>query len=458
MPKFRLFLATLALPVDYLMVWLAGLMAYRLRFEEFVTEVRPVLFDIPWTQFAVTMAVSALAVIVLFSVNGLYQLNKNLKLVNEVGRITASATLALAIVMGWFFFNPTLFGSRFIVLAAWGFTVIFVIVGRLLIRWLRYYMYGFGYGISRVALIGQDIASQELANLFKNNKSLGFKIIIQLPLEQIKDLANYKNQIDEVVVGDPKNSHQSNLALLEFCSANHLGFRYAADMFEAQTHNVVVQTLAGVPLIEIRRTPLDGWGRVVKRIFDIFFSLLGLIFLMPLWLILALLIIIDSGWPVFVFLTRVGERNQLFKLYKFRSMIKQAAALKKDLIKYNERAEGPLFKMSNDPRVTPLGKHLRRWSLDELPQLWNILKGEMSLVGPRPHEPEEVAEYSLGERKLLNIKPGLTGLAQISGRSNLDFKDEVKLDLFYIENWSLSHDLIILLKTVWVVLLKRNAV
>ncbi|MFZ5391316.1 MAG: sugar transferase, partial [Patescibacteria group bacterium] len=375
-----------------------------------------------------------------------------------ISRVAAATTLALAIIMGWFFFNPTLFGSRFIVLAAWLLIIIFVVFGRLLIRGIRYYMYRFGYGVSRLALIGQDTTSLELKELFTKNKGLGFRVVVQLACTEVDKLADYINEIDEVISADPKNSHDNNLALLEFCSANHLGFRYAADMFEAQTHNVVVQTLAGVPLIEIKRTPLDGWGRVAKRIFDIVFSLLGLIILIPVWLLLTVLILLDSGWPVLVGLNRVGESNQLFKLYKFRSMVKQAAALKKELVKYNERTDGPLFKMSKDPRITPLGKHLRRWSLDELPQLWNVFKGEMSLVGPRPHEPEEVAAYSLGEKKLLNIKPGITGLAQISGRSNLSFKDEVKLDLFYIENWSLSHDIIILFKTFWVVLARRNAV
>ncbi|MBU1039219.1 sugar transferase [Patescibacteria group bacterium] len=458
MPKLRLFLATLALPLDYVLVFLAGLTAYRLRFEGFITELRPVLFDIAWSNFVLTMVVAAGVVVVLFSLNGLYQLNRHLKFVQEISRIIAASTLGLAIIMGWFFFNPTLFGSRFIVLAAWLLVIIFVSLGRVFLRWLRYYFYKVGYGVSRLALIGQDTASQELINLFIKNKSLGFQVVVQLGIDQISNLAAWQNKIDEVIVGDPKNSHDNNLKLLEFCSANHLGFRYAADMFEAQTHNVVVQTLAGVPLIEIKRTPLDGWGRVVKRIFDIVFSLSGLIILSPVFLVLALLVLIDSGRPIWVVLDRVAESNKLFKLYKFRSMIKQAAALKSDLIKYNERSDGPLFKMSNDPRVTSLGKHLRRWSLDELPQLWNVLKGDMSLVGPRPHEPAEVANYSIYQKKLLNIKPGITGLAQISGRSNLSFNEEVKLDLFYIENWSLTQDLFILFKTIFVVLGRRNAV
>jgi lipopolysaccharide/colanic/teichoic acid biosynthesis glycosyltransferase len=185
---------------------------------------------------------------------------------------------------------------------------------------------------------------------------------------------------------------------------------------------------------------------------------LGLILLSPILIMLSLLILIDSGWPILVGLPRVGKNGRLFIMYKFRSMIKGADKLKPHLMPYNERADGPLFKMSNDPRVTRLGKFLRRLSLDELPQLWNVLLGQMSLVGPRPHEPSEVAKYKNHQRRLLNIKPGITGLGQVSGRSSLSFEDEVKLDTFYVENWSLWQDLVILIKTLVVVWQKKEAV
>jgi lipopolysaccharide/colanic/teichoic acid biosynthesis glycosyltransferase len=146
-------------------------------------------------------------------------------------------------------------------------------------------------------------------------------------------------------------------------------------------------------------------------------------------------------------LKRVGQKGKIFKMYKFRSMVKDAHLMKSEIKNLNERPDGPLFKMKNDPRVTTFGKFLRRTSLDELPQLFNVLAGEMSLVGPRPHEPEEVSEYQRGYRKLLTIKPGITGMAQVSGRSSLLFSEEAKLDIFYIENWSILLDLIILLKT-----------
>jgi lipopolysaccharide/colanic/teichoic acid biosynthesis glycosyltransferase len=183
------------------------------------------------------------------------------------------------------------------------------------------------------------------------------------------------------------------------------------------------------------------------------------VILFPVFFLISVIIKFDSEGPVFAKLQRVAQGKR-FNLYKFRSMIKNAhdmkyddmGNLKPEFAKNNERDSGPLFKMKNDPRVTRAGKMLRRTRLDEFAQLINVLKGDMSLVGPRPHEPEEVARYKKGHKKLLTIKPGITGMAQVSGSSDLDFEREAKLDIYYIENWSLFLDLIILVKTFFIFL------
>jgi lipopolysaccharide/colanic/teichoic acid biosynthesis glycosyltransferase len=169
--------------------------------------------------------------------------------------------------------------------------------------------------------------------------------------------------------------------------------------------------------------------------------------LSPLFLIIGIIIRIDSEGSTFVRLERISQ-HQEFGLYKFRSMIKNAEELKGDLIEYNERKDGPLFKIKNDPRVTRVGRILRKTRIDELPQLINVFKGEMSLVGPRPHQPDEIERYEKHHKKVLLIKPGMTGMAQISGSSDLLFEEEGKLDTYYIENWSLGKDIYILLKTI----------
>ena len=210
-------------------------------------------------------------------------------------------------------------------------------------------------------------------------------------------------------------------------------------------------------MVELKRTALDGWGRIVKRLVDIIGSVLGLILLSPFFLIMAIIIKSDSEGPVFYKPKRISQ-NKKFRLYKFRSMVKGAEAQKKKLLQHNERKDGPLFKMKDDPRITKVGKFIRKTRIDELPQLLNVLIGQISLVGPRPHQPDEIAHYKKHHKKVLAIKSGMTGMAQVSGSSDLSFEDEVKLDTFYIENWSLFLDLKIFLKTLVVLWRDRSAV
>lgn len=458
MKKIQLWLSTIALPLDYAMLVLAGLSAYSLRFKSFVTDYRPIYFNLSLGDFLPLLLMVSLVWLVLFALSGLYQINQNLKFSKEIGRIFLACTAGLSAIIFLFFFNPNLFNSRFIVLAGWALSFLYVSIGRLILRWVKTYLYKKNLASLNVILIGSNDSTEELEKLFISSPNLGFKVLARL--NQLADIYHNDliNTADEVIVGDTSFDRDEYVKLINYCFYNHVGFRYAADMFEARSHNILVHTFAGIPLVEIKRTPLDGWGRVVKRLIDILLSVFLLLGLIPLWIIVSFLIVVTSGWPIFVSLPRVGERRKLFNLYKFRSMVLNAHLLKNDLMSQNERADGPLFKMSNDPRVTKLGRVLRRYSIDELPQLWNVLKGEMSLVGPRPHEPGEVAKYKDSDYKLLNIKPGISGLSQISGRSNLTFEEESKLDIFYVENWSIGTDFVILIKTIVVVLQRRNAV
>jgi lipopolysaccharide/colanic/teichoic acid biosynthesis glycosyltransferase len=187
----------------------------------------------------------------------------------------------------------------------------------------------------------------------------------------------------------------------------------------------------------------------LKRIFDILGSLVGLLFIAPFVPFISLAIVLDDGLPILVKLDRVSE-GRIIKIYKFRTMIRNAQEKKKELLHLNERKDGPFFKIKNDPRLTKVGRFLRKFRLDEFPQLINVLKGEISLVGPRPHEPEEMIYYPSEFKKLYFAKAGLTGLSQVSGASALPFLKEIELDLYYIENRSFWLDLKILFKTVWI--------
>lgn len=195
----------------------------------------------------------------------------------------------------------------------------------------------------------------------------------------------------------------------------------------------------------------------LKRFFDIVLSILALIVLSPLFLLIAIIIKMTSRGPVFFVQERVGYYGRSFLFYKFRSMYVDAEARKKALMEQNESKDGVIFKMKNDPRITPVGRIIRKTSMDELPQLLNVLLGDMSLVGPRPPLPSEVQQYSLDDRKRLNVKPGITCIWQVSGRSDIPFKKQVELDKEYIQSQSLWNDLIVLLKTVPAILSGKGA-
>jgi exopolysaccharide biosynthesis polyprenyl glycosylphosphotransferase len=221
---------------------------------------------------------------------------------------------------------------------------------------------------------------------------------------------------------------------------------------ELQTRHIEMNIWGDVPLLELKRTPLDGWGRIIKRIVDIVGSIIALILSSLFFLIVPIIIKFDSKGPVFFKQKRVGlDKN--FNFLKFRTMKEGAQKEHNKLMKEH----GIMFKLKNDPRITKVGKFLRKTSIDEIPQFINVLKGEMSLVGPRPPMPEEVAHYSNWQKKRLGVKPGITGLWQVSGRSNLSFEEWVKLDKFYIENWSFALDMQILFRTFIVLINKVGA-
>jgi lipopolysaccharide/colanic/teichoic acid biosynthesis glycosyltransferase len=205
---------------------------------------------------------------------------------------------------------------------------------------------------------------------------------------------------------------------------------------------------------EVHRGPKDSLVTVsIKRLADLVIASLALLFLAPLWAVIALAIRLHDGGPVYYMSTRVGRNGKPMRFYKFRTMRLDAEKEKQNLLRFNVRPDGPLFKMKNDPRVTRVGKILRRSSLDELPQLLNVLCGTMSLVGPRPQLPEEVAAYRDGERLRLECMPGIVGLPQITGRNTMSFRESVKLDLLYREKWSLALDFRIMIKTMKMILI-----
>ncbi|MFH1457118.1 MAG: sugar transferase [Patescibacteria group bacterium] len=462
MKKTDLTFSAVLVPLDYIMIILAGIAAYFLRHVEWVQDVRPIIFNLDFRSYLSYIWWIALIWLIIFVVAGLYQIKGSRKLFDEVGKVFLACSTGILAVIVSAFFSRELFDSRFILLAVWIFSFVFVSISRLVVRGIQRIFYLKGAGIHRIVLIGLDNSAEDIAKEIYKNKTLGYEIVGRFGnlqngnLDKLLELHKTKG-IDEILQSDTNLSRQENLTLLDFADEHHIIFKYAADFFDTQSKNVDFYTIAGVPIIEVKRTKLDGWGKILKRAFDIIVSFLFLLTLSPVFFIIALVIKIDSKGSIFYESKRVGVKGEIIKIWKFRSMVQNAERLKKKLLSQNERHDGPLFKMDDDPRVTRVGKFIRKWSIDELPQFFNVFCGSMSLVGPRPHEPHEVAEYEKHHKKLLNIKPGVTGMAQVSGRSDLEFEEEVKLDTFYIENWTPWLDLVILIKTPFVILLGKGA-
>lgn len=456
----KLFLNAIEIPLDFILLVISGIIAYYLRFAEFVVQYRPVIFELPFFLFFKILIGVSFVAILIFMISGLYSSEKRTVYQKFAKVFSACSTFILILIIA-FFFNQRLFSSRFIVIIYWVIGVFLLLIERIILDITRRILAKKGIIKIKIILVGNNETSEELKTEFKNDKTYGYEVVNQFLINEnsINEIKNYisDNKIDEMILVDPYAEKEFVSQLINLCNVKHITYKYTASLLETKIINFEVNDVAGIPIVEIKRTRLEGWGRIWKRFFDFILSIMGLIVFIPIYIIVGTIIKIDSHGPVLVKLNRIGAKNREFKMYKFRSMIDNAEKMKDELIKFNERNDGPLFKMKHDPRITHVGKFLRRTSIDEIPQILNVIKGQMSLVGPRAHEPREVSQYKDEQMQLLVIKPGITGMAQVSGRSNLKFEDEVRLDVYYIENWSLMLDLRILLKT-FKVLFKKEAV
>ncbi len=470
MKRSELFFSFLLVPLDFLMVVLAGLSAYWIRYAEFFQRYRPVIFDLPFKEYFHALILVAFLWIIIFALAGLYNIRGARKMVQEFYRVVLACSTGFMLIVVLIFIRRELFDSRFIVLAGWVLAIFYITISRVIVRFIQRALFKFGIGVHRVVIVGNSKAADSIIQAIARGDYSGYKIVKRLrdfSMETARELEEFlkEEEVDEIIQSDPNLSKAEVLRLFDFADEYHLTFKYAADLLGTKVLKTEVAEVAGVPIVEVKRTPLDGWGRIAKRIFDIVVSLVLIIFLLPVFILTALLIKIDSRGPIFFSrrdddspLYRVGQGGKLFHYFKFRSMLPKTDSLRyTELADRNLRKDGPMVKIKDDPRVTRVGKFIRRWSIDELPELFLVLKGDMSLVGPRPHLPEEVAKYERHHKKVLTVKPGMTGLAQISGRSDLLFEEEVKLDTYYIENWSLLLDLAILFRTPLAVIRRRRA-
>jgi len=472
MKKIERFFALILIPLDFLAIVAAGTAAYYVRFHPFFTSIRAAEFPFDIDRYTDLVLVVAFVWLFVFAIAGLYSFRQR-SIASELSRVLLSCSAAMAVIFATLFFSRFFFESRFIAIAAWLLAIVFVCVERLVVRALQRSLLRLGIGQRQVVVIGKPDVSKPLIDFFQEKQRLGFRVVERFSTfdkkTREKILKMRKNgTVDEIILAEPEASREMTLELLAFTDNNQLGFRYSADLFSAAVGRSVIHMFAGIPVIEVKKTPLDGWGAIYKRLFDTLLSLVLIILTLPIQILVATALFIEQpGRVLFSRLPngkktmRIGENGKPFHYFKFRSMIKNAHTFRFDpkfIEKYGNQREGtPLFKLEDDPRVTPVGKFIRKLSLDELPEFYLVLLGRMSLVGPRPHLPEEVDAYQPQQKKVHTVKPGITGLSQISGRADLDFDDEVRLDVYYIEHWSPWLDIYILFKTPLVVLFKKGA-
>ena len=452
---------------DMVMVSLAFLLAYWMR------------RWIPWPDAAQNIGsfsyyrgivlIQVASVVIVFAISRLYRLTRGPSRIDEFYSIFAFTTVGVLMgvaLASLLFKNSTLEldYSRGMVLYGWGLTILFVTIGRVAHAQVRVRSRRQGWGRDRVLVVGTGDVGRMIVQKILSNPGLGYEVIgfvttdglngSPLPapvLGQAGELAPiiHERQVDEVIIALPEATHQEILMLISECERGKVTIRVYPDVFQIMASQVTIGDLGGLPLLTVRDIALRGWRRTAKRLMDVVGAACALVVISPLMVFMAVLIKLDSRGPVFYAQERMGLDARPFLMLKFRSMRQDA------------EAHGPGWTVERDPRVTRLGRIIRRINVDELPQFINVLIGEMSLVGPRPERTVYVNQFRRSIPRYMDRhweKAGITGWAQVNGlRGDTSIVERTKYDLWYIENWSLLLDVKILVRTAFSLLRSPNA-
>jgi len=435
------------------------ILAYHFRF---FSGLIPVHHQPGFFEYAQALLVIIPVFLYFFKAYGLYQTSRHIRRIEEIFIVIKAVSFSVIILMAVTFLYRGLSYSRVYLVTLWVFTICFVSAARyVLIQW-EYELKLQKKELTKVLLIGGNRNARSIIQWAKNNPHYGQEVIGVLAREEsligkhvegVKiigasdDWRTFIERLapDVVVLLDPIMPREQITDLVVSCEDKWIDFKVGADFYGLMTRNVDVEYISSVPLLGFRPLPLDDfWNRSVKRIFDILVSLFLLVFTTPIWLLALFLILMDDRGPIFYKQERVGRDGKIFTLYKFRTMKINA-----------EKETGPVWAKPNDARRTRVGNFLRRWNIDELPQFLNVLKGDMSLVGPRPERPHFVDQFREAIPRYMarhKVKSGLTGWAQVNGfRGNTSrgntIQERIKYDLYYMENWSLLFDIEILFMT-----------
>lgn len=410
---------------------------------------------------------------VLFRLNGKYESHRTITTPKVLWIVTKSVTEGIALLILITYFMKVTSISRTFILLFGALNILILVLEQALLRQFLYNLRARGYNFRRVLIVGTGQEAVSITRQIREHAEWGLKIIGFLTQnreevgrglegnEVVGTLGDLKEilvsrTVDEVHIALPLLDLNRVKQMLQTCEEQGIRTRVMMDLYSPAISKIHLEDFHGTPMLTFTSSPMETWEMFLKEVIDRAGSFVLLFLFFPLFFLFALLIKIDSRGPVFFVQERMGLHKRRFRMIKFRTMVDMAENMKPQLMERNALS-GPAFKMRDDPRCTRVGRILRKLSLDELPQLFNVLKGEMSFIGPRPPVPEEVAQYKTWQHRRLSMKPGISGLWQVSGRNEVDFQTWMELDLAYIDNWSLKLDFQIFLKTFPAVLFGRGA-
>ncbi len=464
--------------LDAVMINIAFVAAYYIRFVvlhgvQFTTT----FINEPFTNFTELEIVVTVGMLTLFYVRGLYRLRSTGTWFKQFWVISASATTGFAIFAAYDYLlrqtDISLSGSRSLVGLTWLLLIVCVAFMRLVSAAYLTALYRRGFWLTGVLVIGSGRLGKLMMQQITATPNLGYRIVgfINDGEEPLADFGRFKalgtmedidtvirqQRITEAIIALPSHQHTQILRTVQICERAGADFKLVPDLYELSLSRIDVDAIEGIPLIGLRHSLTGSLQYRIKRLIDVVGAAAVLAVGAPIWLLTALAIKLDSPGPVLHHQTRLGYRGQPFDCFKFRSMYVNADQMLERLRATLPADERGKFKLKNDPRRTRVGQFIRRTSLDEIPQLLNVIRGDMSLIGPRPPLPAEFERYEDWEKARLEMPPGITGIWQVRGRSDIDFNEMVLMDLYYIENWSLRLDIQILLQTIPAVLGSKGA-
>ena len=462
----------LTILTDLILITLAFAFAYVVRYD--FQWLLPTAIRVPYSDYLSQQLLLTGLLVIAFIQNKAWIRRRGEFWIDEVSRVGYATAAGIALMMAiTFFFRPLAF-SRLLLIWALLFIVLFIAVARLVRRITLNSLYRRGQGVDKALIVGSGEVARSVIRTLLARPDLGFQAVgylgdgstennigsSRIPylgnLGSLEKIIHEKKGIHSVFIALPNYQHQEIDEVVRICQQHGAQARVVPDLFQLSLNRVEFNNMAGIPMLSAREVRISSVGQVVKRGLDLVIVVIIALPAILITLVTAIAIKLETSGPAFFFQERFGYKGKPFKMAKFRSMVVDAENKKEALKQLNE-ASGPIFKIKNDPRLTKVGKFIRRLSLDELPQLYNVFVGEMSLVGPRPPLPEEVEKYQPWHRQRLVVRGGMTGLWQVSGRADLTFDDQCLLDIYYIENWSIALDLRILLQTVPLIIQRRGA-